>query len=242
MIQEQATTSHLKEYLEYIGGHPDTKVVKEFVCDAFRGEEISWNGIKLGGQFFIYPEFCAFLSTMRGEQNTLRLFAHRFWDDLAGELKVAGLASRPEMLVVYVARSIGRDKDEQVKKYVKAALTNPNSFFIPMREIRSVSTGRKNLTLNTITIDTDFGRFTLTDNYMTTVQDPITWGVKKLSGGRPLGKPTPTQNFRYFGRLVTGRWEEDAVKLLKKAARANRSGARSGGYPAPRSALDRAFS
>lgn len=224
--QGQTTIPHLKEYLEYIGEHPDTKVVKEFVCDAFRGEEILWwrSGIKPGGRFLIYPEFCAFLSIMRGEQDTWRLFGHRFWDEFGGELKVWGLASRPEMLIYYVARSMGRDADEQERKYLKAALTNPNSFFIPMREIKSVTTGRR-LTFNTITLDTDSGKFTLTDNYMTTVQDPITWGIKKLSGGRPLGTPTPTANVKYFQRLVTGRWEEDAVRILEKAARSNRSAA-----------------
>lgn len=226
--QEQTTIPHLKEYLEYIDGHPDTKVVKEFVCDAFRGEELGWGGakgIKPGGRFLIYPEFCAFLSIMRGEQDTWRLLGHRFWDEFGGELKVYGLAHRPEMLVYYIAKSLGQDGDEEDKKYLKAALTNPNSFFVPMREIKSVTTGRKNLTFNTITLDTNSGKFTLTDNYMTTVQDPITWGVKKLAGGRPLGTPSPTANVRYFHRLFTGKWEEDAVRLLKKAARSSRSAA-----------------
>lgn len=225
MTQEQTATPYLKEYLQYIDGNSDTKVKKEIVCDAFRGDNFGLMGfgaIKPAGRFLIYPEFCAFLTTMRAEQDSLKLFGTRFFDEMGPELRLMGLASSPEMIVLYIAKSMGRDKDEEEKKYLRAALTSPNSFFIPMNRIESVSTGRK-AGLNSITINTPSESYTLVDNMMTTCPDPITYAMKKLSGGRPLNKPKMTNIPKFYGRYFTGKWEEDAVKILREAAQANRS-------------------
>lgn len=223
VTQEQTTAPYLKEYLQYIGGHPDTKVTKEFVCDAYRDEGQSFAlGTKPGGRFLVYPEFCAFLSTMRGDANSAKLFADRFSGDMIDQLRVMGVMNNPGMMVFHIAKGMGRDEDEEEKKYIRAALTNPNSFFIPMNRITGVNTERK-FSMNTITIETSSDRYVLFDNMMTTCPDPLTWGLKKLSGGRPLGRPSLTGVARYYGRMVTGSWQPEVVEILRQAANTNKN-------------------
>jgi hypothetical protein len=137
-----STTSHLPEFMEYLGHRHDMKPDKTF--DA-RGaveasEPPSWQSPFPLGKVFLYPEFLAFLTTRKhsgGAAGYREEVAHRATDYVKNAFMLHKWMLHPTSALSAIA-GILKGKNVEI---VGSALSNPHSFFIPLSRIKAVNTG-----------------------------------------------------------------------------------------------------
>src|SRR5215470_10292478 len=130
-------TSHLPEFMDYLGHRQDMKPDKTFEARgaADTSEPPSWRSPFPVGKVFLYPQFLAFLTTRKhsgGGAGYREDVAHR----LTGYVKDASMLHKwmihPASAILDIA-NILMTKDPEI---VTTALSNPHSFFIPLSKIK----------------------------------------------------------------------------------------------------------
>jgi hypothetical protein len=146
-----STTSHLPEFMEYLGKRQDMKPDKTFeargAAEAFEPPSgLFWinaftQPFFSPGKVFLYPEFLAFLTTTKqsgGAAAYREEVAHNLIDYGKNAYMLHRWMVHPTSAILDIAKILTKAKDTHI---VTAALSNPLSFFIPLSKIKEVKTG-----------------------------------------------------------------------------------------------------
>lgn len=209
-----ATTSHLPEFMDYLGHRQDMKPDKTF--DARGAADASelptgWSSFPLGN-VFLYPEFLAFLTTRKhsgGGAGYREDVAHRLTEYVKDTFMLHKWMIHPASAILDIAKIL-KTRDTQI---VTAALSNPHSFFIPLSKIKEVNAGGGyvqgfkekrgllHIQLPYIRITTDETSYMLYQN-----ADISFWNIT---------------NFKRAYSTITSKWQTDVVQLLEARVTAN---------------------
>ncbi|HKB41630.1 MAG TPA: hypothetical protein VKD72_34720 [Gemmataceae bacterium] len=205
----------LEEFLLYVANNPEARAGKQFVCGARPGEKpVQFNSLP-AGDVFVYPEFLAFLTESNASGKWYDLTA--LWEEVGPQLlwlcKMAKW-DNPVNVLGDIAKSIN---NFLTPKTLDKAMANPNSFFIPLRQVVKVEAGWDWHQGNFITIVTPSQPFILC-NHM--AERPNFFrDVDK--GKNPFSNLKPFWGFTRVYRYVTGRWHTDVIAHLQDAVRRN---------------------
>lgn len=214
-----STTSHLPEFMDYLGHRQDMKPDKTFDARgaAEASEPPSWRSPYPLGNVFLYPEFLAFLTTRKhsgGVAGYREEVAHRATDFVKNAFMLHKWTIHPASAILDIAKIL-KAKDTQI---VAAALSNPHSFFIPLSKIKEVNTGggfvpgfkeKQYLQLSWwVTSHPPYIRITTEEtSYVIYMNADISfWNFT---------------NYTRFYHAITSRWQTDVVQLLEARVMAN---------------------
>lgn len=206
---------YIERFLQYLGENPDVAATKQFVCSAYIGKKPFNVTLTPIGIVSLYPEYIIFLTDSKAKPGGFRQFVSQFWDEFSPYLTAHRLVTQPYTIVFDLARSMGRNGDEE---FFNQALTSPNSFIVPLDKIKKVDTSR-NFQGNFIHITTFDRELTLFNNINAQVPE----GLRYLIGKKPLKKfeSAPAAIGKFYQALLTGNWHEDVVEVLKRASAHN---------------------
>jgi hypothetical protein len=210
--------AHLKEFVAYIGQHPDIKPVKKF--EAMAGEGTVPPRSQPLGDVFLYPEVLVFLTTRifgDGMKSALEESLHYTIEGIKEEMVLANWAQHPVSILGDLAKALATPK-YQDRGFTEKALTNLHSFFIPLSAIKEIKTGggfmvgkakgwREALLPPYITITTHETSYVLSD--------PLAFGHRQSL--------FDLQGWRVMYEMTTSKWQTDVVQFLEEKAKANRS-------------------
>lgn len=209
-----AASSHLPEFMEYIGRHSDMKPDKTF--DAMAGEAAvpPWPAPFPLGDVFLYPEFLAFLTTRmfsRGVAGFGEELAYNVKDYTSTVLKVHRWAIHSASALYDIAKAV--NNKYQGEQVLTKALTNKHSLFIPLSRIRDVKTGG-----GYSKAVTDGWKEAFRSPYITITTDETNYVLYQ-----PIGLSAwNVTNIKRGYNAIMSKWHTDVVQLLEAKAQANK--------------------
>ncbi|HEX8730967.1 MAG TPA: hypothetical protein VF725_02800 [Ktedonobacterales bacterium] len=138
-------SANLDQFLAYIAEQPNARPAFHLHVRCMPAEQPPTFGYTMPlGDVFAFPEFLVFLTTTNNKPGAgimLKTMVEMMQENLAYRAKLARWVTHPASILVDVAKALATSglKDNRLEQ----ALASPNSFFVPMSQIRSVEPGRQ---------------------------------------------------------------------------------------------------
>ena len=199
-------------FISYISDNPGITAVHETVCAAWKGEKRPFS--MPIGKAYLYSRYFVFLTTQKGEQGTFKQAFSTFWEEFEPYLKAHRWAHNPAGLIPDILRAFGMKRTDEEEAFVNAALASSNSWAIPTEQIQSVEK-KRDWNGCQIAVRTTTGKFTICQNYLAEVPDPVRYVVGALRGqGKPLKKISFKNVPQFYWSFASGKWNEKLADSL----------------------------
>lgn len=199
------------EFLKYIADHPDLKPSAAFEAYGGRESDPSPRPTVLPrGRVFTYPAYFAFLTTRHftgGWQLYGEEVGHNLTDYALNVLKVHRWMIHPASIAVDISRALGNKY--RSPEAISKAVTNQNSFFFPLSELKDVvagggiASGIRHKDFREANSMPYFRLTTRDETYVVRMVPKVFWNYDILKG---------------FYQQTTSRWQPRALEVLRAAA------------------------
>jgi hypothetical protein len=200
------TTHELTDWQQFVQQRlngTSTKPRHQFVARAAKQQEppTFYYSLPLG-DVYLYDDYLVFLTLVQGQPGTGMLFktwAQEMIDMTKAGKTLVGWSFAWEDDPVGVLREIGQWLSKELKNedVLARALANPNSLFVPLKDLREVKTGLNRLQGNCIQMRTTATDYVLCQDCR---EDSFQWCG--------LG------HFTAMWSLITGNWQTEVVEFL----------------------------